>query len=120
MRSIQSTLGIGKIYNQGKDGIQLRVESLKELLILITHFDNYPLITRKRFEFICFKKAILLIKNKKHLTKEGLIELVSLRASMGKGLTKELKAVFPDLILIDNRSDSGGKEIDTNLTIDPN
>ena len=120
MRSIQSTLAIGKIYNQGKDGIQLRVESLKELLILITHFDNYPLIAIKRLYFICFKKAILLIKNKKHLTKEGLIELVSLRASMGKGLTKELKAVFPDLIPIDYRSGSGGKEIDTNLTIDSN
>ena len=35
LRSIQLTLGIGKIYNNGKDGKQLRVESLKELLILI-------------------------------------------------------------------------------------
>ena len=116
LRSIQTTLGVGKIYNQGNDGIQLRVESLKELLILITHFDNYPLITKKRFDYICLKKAILLIKNKEHLTPKGLIELVSIRASMGKGLTKELKAVFPDITRIDNRN----TEIDTNLTIDLN
>ena len=33
LRSIQSTLGIGKIYTQGKQGVQFRVESKKELLI---------------------------------------------------------------------------------------
>lgn len=70
----------------------------KELLILIEHFDKYPLITKKSKDFLCFKKAICLIKNKEHLTKKGLLELVSLKALMGKGLTKELKTAFPDLV----------------------
>lgn len=35
LKNIQSTLGIGKIYSRGKDGTQFRVESKKELLILI-------------------------------------------------------------------------------------
>jgi hypothetical protein len=52
--SIQSTLGIGKIYAQGKQGVQYRVESKKELLILIDHFDKYPLITKKSKDFLCF------------------------------------------------------------------
>lgn len=68
LRSIQSTLGIGKIYKHGKQGVQYRVESKKELLILIEHFDKYPLITKKGKDFLCFKKAISLIKNKEHLT----------------------------------------------------
>ena len=96
--SIQSTLGIGKIYAQGKQGVQYRVESKKELLILIDHFDKYPLITKKSKDFLCFKKAISLVENKEHLTKEGLLKLVSLKALMGKGLTNELKAAFPYLI----------------------
>ena len=54
LRSIQSTLGIGKIYNHGKQGVQYRVESKKELLILIEHFDKYPLITKKSKDFLCF------------------------------------------------------------------
>jgi hypothetical protein len=69
-----------------------------ELLILIEHFDKYPLITKKAKDFLCFKKAIFLIKNKEHLTKQGLLKLVSLKALMGKGLTNELKAAFPDLL----------------------
>jgi hypothetical protein len=96
--SIQSTLGIGKIYAHGKQGVQFRVESKKELSILIDHLDKYPLITKKSKDFLCFKKAISLIKNKEHLTKEGLLKLVSLKALMSKGLTNELKAAFPDLI----------------------
>ena len=54
LRSIISTLGIGKIYNHGKQGVQYRVESKKELLILIEHFDKYPLITKKSKDFLCF------------------------------------------------------------------
>jgi hypothetical protein len=98
LRSIISTLGIGKIYAHGKQGVQYRVESKKELLILIEHFDKYPLITKKAKDFLCLKKAIFLINNKEHLTKQGLLKLVSLKALMGKGLTNELKAAFPDLV----------------------
>jgi hypothetical protein len=54
LRSIQSTLGIGKIYKHGKEGVQYRVESKKELLILIEHFDKYPLTTKKGKDFLCF------------------------------------------------------------------
>lgn len=74
------------------------MESKKELFIFIDHLDKYPLITKISKDFLWFKKAISLIKNKEHLTKEGLLKLVSLKALMGKGLTNELKAAFPDLI----------------------
>jgi len=67
-------------------------------LILIEHFDKYPLITKKAKDFVCFKQAIFLVKNKEHLTKQGLLKLVSLKALMGKGLTNELKAAFPDIL----------------------
>jgi hypothetical protein len=48
LRNIPFTLGIGKIYTHAKQGVQFRVESKKELLILIEHFDKYPLITKKK------------------------------------------------------------------------
>ena len=99
LRSIQFSLGIGKIYVQGKQGIQFRVESKKELLILIEHFYKYPLMTRKSQDFICFRKAIFfLIINKEHLTKEGMLKLVSLKALIGKGLKNELNTAFPHLV----------------------
>jgi len=64
-------------------------------LVVIEHFNKYPLITKKRVDFELFKLAVLLIQNKEHLTKEGLNKLISIRASMNKGLTDELKLAFP-------------------------
>lgn len=85
LQNIQKTfLGIGKIYKMGKDAVQLRVESLKELTILIQHFENYPLLTQKRIDFKLFKSAILLIKNKEHLTEHGLQKLLLIKSAMGQ------------------------------------
>ncbi|RYE12473.1 MAG: hypothetical protein EOP34_10770 [Rickettsiales bacterium] len=38
------------------------------------------------------------IKSKKHLTKKGFIEILSLKASLNNGLTEELKRVFPNIV----------------------
>jgi murein L,D-transpeptidase YafK len=40
----------------------------------------------------------VLIKNKEHLTKEGLKKIFSLRASINLGLSDELQLVFPDIV----------------------
>ena len=95
------------------------MESIKELLIIIEHFNKYPLITKKGRDFLGFKKAILLIQSKEHLTKEGLLKLVHLKALMGKGLTNELKTVFPDIVSL-NEPEISGIIWPQNLRIDPN
>jgi hypothetical protein len=38
-----------------------------------------------------------LIKNKEHLTTEGLHKIVAIKASMNNSLSDELKAAFPDI-----------------------
>jgi hypothetical protein len=38
----------------------------------VDHFDRYPLVTCKGVDFRIFKEAFYLIKNKEHLTQEGL------------------------------------------------
>lgn len=49
--------GVGNITKQGKDSIQYRVSSLKDLAVIIDHFDNYPLITQKRADYELLKQA---------------------------------------------------------------
>ena len=66
--------------------------------VVIPHFDKYPLITKKKADFILFKKAVDLIKCKEHLTMEGLKKLVAIKASMNLGLSDELKAAFPEIV----------------------
>jgi hypothetical protein len=97
----------------GKEGVQFRVESLENLSVIIDHFNRYPLQTKKQLDFKLFKLALTCIKNKEHLTSEGLKKLIAIKASMNKGLTGELKALFPDI----THMTKPGPE--TGLIIDP-
>ena len=65
---IQRSLGVGKIYKHGSNSIELRVSSIKDLLVLIDHFDKYPLITYKVVDYLLFKRAFELMYRKEHLT----------------------------------------------------
>jgi LAGLIDADG endonuclease len=95
-----SLRGVGNITNHGKDSIQLRITSIKELEVIINHFDNHPLITQKLADYQLFKEAYNLVKNKNHLELEGLKKIVAIKATINKGLSVELrtKEAFPDVI----------------------
>jgi len=42
--------------------------------------------------------VVAIMKNKQHLTSEGLTKILSLRASMNKGLSETLSTNFPGII----------------------
>ena len=44
------------------------------------------------------KKCFFLIKNKEHLTTEGLEKIVAIKAVTNLGLTDKLKAAFPHIV----------------------
>jgi hypothetical protein len=81
--------GIGNITKHGKDSLQYRVTSHKDLLVLIDHFDKFPLMTQKRADYELFKQASYLVSRKEHLTMEGLKKIVAIRASVNLGLSDE-------------------------------
>ena len=74
--------GVGSIYNQGPQSIQFRVVSINELLMIINHFDKYPLITQKQADYLLFREAFFVIQRKEHLTEDGLQAIVNLRATL--------------------------------------
>jgi hypothetical protein len=95
---IQSLFGgIGKIRTEKELSVSYTVTSIKDLPVIIEHYDKYPLITQKRADYLLFKQAFELIKLKEHLTLEGLNKLVAIKASMNKGLSPQLKAAFPNI-----------------------
>lgn len=95
LEAIQRTFGVGKIYKHGNDSMQYRVSSLNNLLVITEHFDKYPLITKKKGDYILFKQAISIIKNKEHLSLTGLLKLVSIKATLNWGLSQKFKESFP-------------------------
>ncbi|KAG0632544.1 hypothetical protein HOY80DRAFT_1019301 [Tuber brumale] len=56
---------------------------LKDILeIIIPHFDKYPLATQKLADYMLFKEIVSLMKNKEHLTLDGLNKILSYKASL--------------------------------------
>ena len=82
LENIKSTLGVGGIYTQGSNTVQFCVSSVKDLIVLIEHFDKYPLITHKRVHYELFKQAFKLMERGEHLTFEGLHKIVAIKASL--------------------------------------
>lgn len=51
-------------------------------------------MTNKLADYLLFKEAVNLIKNKEHLTNKGIENIVGLKASLNLGLTDDLKNDF--------------------------
>jgi hypothetical protein len=81
---IQKKLGIGKVYNNRQNVIFV-VKSIDEIVeVLLPLFDKYPLRGSKLVGYNIFKTVALMIKEKKHLTLEGLIQILNLSYFMNK------------------------------------
>ena len=89
LHRIKEFFGIGKIQIIKNKGHALYVvNSIKDLHdIIIPHFEKYPLLTIKRINFLLFKEIILLMKNKEHLTKQGLQRVMIIRSIMNKKIS---------------------------------
>lgn len=88
--------GIGVVKpSPRKNMVEYRVFAIKDLDIILNHFDQTPLITKKVVNYLLFKEALELIKNKQHLTIEGFNLILAIRASMNKGLPEKLQDKFP-------------------------
>jgi hypothetical protein len=98
IQSIQEFFGaigyVSKLNNSS--AVEFRVSTLKDLVdVILPHFDNYPLITKKHSDYLLFKQIVLLMLNKEHNTLEGIQKIVNIRASLNTGLSKDLKEAFP-------------------------
>lgn len=87
--------GVGKI--SGSDVVSYRVESVNSLVNnIITHLDKYPLQTQKKADYELFKRIVLLMDKKQHLTEKGLQEIINIKAALNNGVSEELLAEFPN------------------------
>jgi hypothetical protein len=90
------------VINYKYNYVAYRVNNLNEIMsIIIPHFNNYPLITNKQSDFLLFKEIVKIMDNKEHLTEDGLIKIINLKASLNKGLSDKLKINFPNTIKIE-------------------
>lgn len=76
----------GRVANRSGECCDFRVNSLKELdEKVIPFFLKYPLPGSKSLNFHDFKKVLEMMKNKEHLTENGLITIQKIKAGMNMG-----------------------------------
>ena len=98
MLGIQHSLGgIGTVTSNQSICV-FRVRKFIEVLELVKFFDKYPLISKKRVDYLLFKQIVSIMELKEHLTLEGLQKIINIRATLNFGLSKELQLMFPETI----------------------
>ena len=104
--------GRGNILKKPLGQLIYRVGSFAHIIeVIIPHFDTYPLITDKQADYLLFRAVIIdIMREKKHLTLQGVKDIVAIKTSLNKGLSDNLKAAFPNLIPY-NRPDRIDKKI---------
>nr|YP_009926600.1 hypothetical protein [Wolfiporia cocos]QNH92658.1 hypothetical protein [Wolfiporia cocos] len=109
--------GIGTIHKNSKkqkNKVNYSIDSKKELLVLISHLEKYPLLTQKGADFILFKEVVKLMNNKAHLSIQGLNQIINIKASMNWGLSDFLKSEFTNFAPVERPI------INTEIIPDPN
>lgn len=59
--------------------------------IVIPHFSKYPLQSQKRIDFELWAKIVNCMKEKEHLTPDGLFKILSLKSALNRGLPKNMR-----------------------------
>ena len=105
LKKIKEFFNVGSITvrtRNGKPTGTYSVQSLKDLTeVIIPHFEEYPLLTQKKADFTLFSSLVILMNNKEHLTEKGINKILSIKASINKGLTGILKSIFPDIVPVE-------------------
>ena len=102
LKLIQSYFGgVGRIGKERNGCCDFTVSSLNQILTkIIPHFDKYPLKTHKLSDYFLFRKVVLMMKRREHLTIEGIQKIINIRATLNKGLSPTLKEAFPNSVAV--------------------
>lgn len=98
---IRNYFEVGEVIYRKDDVFYYRVSQVQDLMLVLSHFEKYPLLTQKGGDLELFKQIVDKIYRKEHLTTEGVQEIVNLKASMNFGvLSDNLLSAFPDTVAV--------------------
>jgi len=65
---------------------ELRVQDSKDCLYkVVPFFEKYPLLTKKKNDFLLWKIAVQMITRGEHLTRKGLIKIIEIKQQIEQG-----------------------------------
>ena len=87
----------GVVRRNNGDRWCLRIRKLSCLERVCDFFTRHPLKTKKNVEFVKFRRIVNYMKEGRHLTVEGLLEIVDIALSMNTGNREVLLRIKKDL-----------------------
>ena len=83
--ALKKYFGVGVVRVNHDTRYELRIRSLEHInKYVIPHFDKYELLTQKKFDFLKFKEIIKLMNENKHLSVEGVKEIIAIASKMNR------------------------------------
>lgn len=89
--ALQKYLKVGKVY-KNRNNVVFVVKFIEEIFsVIIPLFDNTNLKSEKLNSYLIFKKVVLLIKDKKYLKLENLLQIIDLAYFMNKSSSRTIE-----------------------------
>ena len=86
LHALKQFFGCGVVRKNHAERMAYRVRGLDHLKdVIVPFFDKHPLKSKKRIDFIKFRKVLQLMSKGRHLTAEGIEEIRSIAATMNTG-----------------------------------
>lgn len=83
--ALKTYFGAGVVRVNHDTRQELRIRSLDHInRYVIPHFDKYPLLTQKKFDYFKFKEIIKLMNSGQHLTIEGIKHIITIASRMNR------------------------------------
>jgi hypothetical protein len=102
-RDVQILHGLKRFFESGVvrtnhgERKAFRVRNLNGLKTVCDFFMKHPLKTKKQIDFRKFRKILLLMERKRHLTKEGLLEIIEIAQAMNSTKRSKLDEIRKSL-----------------------
>ncbi len=95
--ALKRFFGCGVVRRNHGDRWAYRVRKLECLERICEFFTKHPLKTKKNVDFVRFRRIVQKMKEGRHLTPEGLREIVEIALSMSTGKREALLRIKQDL-----------------------
>jgi hypothetical protein len=100
LNALKRFFGFGVVRSNHGDRLCFRVRKLEALQQVCDFFLKHPLKTKKQVDFLKFRDVVLLMLSQRHLTRDGLLEIISIVMEMNTTNRPALELVKRELLTV--------------------
>jgi hypothetical protein len=87
----------GVVRRNHDERFELRIRKIECLLYVVQFFEKHPLKTKKNADFKKFARIVRWMKEEKHITRDGLIEIIETASAMNRSDKPQAQEILKSL-----------------------